>query len=237
MSDTRSRALLLVGLALAVVTFVLLYGAMTGVAERTGQGAAGAGVDVLVARSDLAAQTVITADHLERRSYPVNLVPAGTVADPASLIGQQLTQAVPQGLPIVRTNVGAASGRAIAGVTLERGRVLVAFPTADSLTASGLIQAGDHVDILATMAAGTEPRATQKIVQDLTVVQVTGGTRDQAARSLVFVVDHQTSLVLKHLRDAGAIIDIVVRARNETETIRTQVVDGTYIVTTYGLRR
>jgi pilus assembly protein CpaB len=237
MSDTRSRALLLVGLALAVVTGVLLYGVLTGVAERTGPGAAGGGVDVLVARSDLPAQTVITADHLERRSYPADLVPAGTVADPASLIGQQLTQAVPQGLPIVRTSVGAVSGRAIAGVTLERGRVLVAFPTTDALTTSGLIQAGDHVDILATMAAGAEPRATQKIVQDLTVVQVTGGTREQAARSLVFVVDHQTSLVLKHLRDAGAIIDIVVRARTETDAVRTQVVDNAYILATYGLRR
>lgn len=234
MTDTRSRALLLVGLALAVVTGVLLYGVLAARAEPAG---AGPGVPVVVARTDLAAQTVLAAEHLETRTYPAGLAPAGAIADPATLVGQQLAHAVTRGMPVVRPGTGAATGRAIAGVTLERGRVLVAFPTADALTASGLIQAGDHVDILATMAAGAEPRATQKIVQDLTVVQVTGGTREQAARALVFAVDHQTSLVLKHLRDSGAIIDIVVRARTETEIVRTQVVDSTYIVTTYGLRR
>lgn len=236
MTDTRSRALLLIGLALAVVTGVLLYGLL---ATRSESAGGGPGVPVVVARSDLAAQTVLAAEHLETRTYPAGLAPAGAIADPATLVGQQLAYPVTRGMPLMRTvaAAGAATGRAIAGVTLERGRVLVAFPTADALTASGLIQAGDHVDILATMAAGSEPRATQKIVQDLTVVQVTGGTREQAARALVFAVDHQTSLVLKHLRDSGAIIDIVVRARSETDSVRTQVVDNTYIVTTYGLRR
>lgn len=236
MTDTRSRALLLVGLALAAVTGVLLYGALTDAASRTRSGDV-SGVPVVVARADLPAQTVLAAEHLERRIFPQDLAPPGAAADPATLYGRPLAQAVARGLPVVAAHLGPAGARSIAGVTLERGRVLVAFPTTDPLTASGLIQAGDHVDILATMAAGTEPRATQKIVQDLTVVQVTGGTREQAARALVFVVDHQTSLVLKHLRDAGAIIDIVVRARAETDPVRTQVVDNAYIVTTYGLRR
>jgi len=112
--------------------------------------------------------------------------------------------------------------------------VLVTFPTNDALTASGLVQVGDRVDVLATVAGGADGRTTQKTVQNIEVLAVAG--RDQT-RALVFSVDHQTALVLKYLRDSGAVIDIALRARADTDAVRTQAVDLIYLTQSFGIRR
>jgi len=56
-----------------------------------------------------------------------------------------------------------AGGKQGASITVEVGKVVVAFPTIDPLTANGLVSVGDKVDILASVAAGTgdTARATQ----------------------------------------------------------------------------
>jgi len=95
------------------------------------------------------------------------------------------------------------------------------------------VQVGDRVDVLATVTA-SEGRITQKTIQDLEVLAVTG--RDQS-RALVFSVDDQTALVLKYLRDSGAAIDIALRARTDTTTVRTQAVDLVYVTQTFGIKR
>lgn len=235
MRDGRSRGLLGLGLLLAAATGVLLYGALTVAGGRRDATVPGT-TQVVVARSDIAAQTELTAQLLERRAYPADLVPAGSAGDPAALIGKRTAQSVPRGLPVLASHLAGGSGRQVAGTTIDPGNVLVAFPTADALTATGLIQAGDRIDILATMAAGTEPRATQTVIQNLAVVQIAGGTREQPNRSLILVVDHQTSLVLKHLRDSGAIIDLVLRSSGQAGTVQTRAVDSGYIIQNFGFR-
>jgi len=66
------------------------------------------------------------------------------------------------------------------------------------------------------------------------VLAVTG--RDQS-RALVFSVEHQTALVLKYLRDSGAVIDIALRARADTAPVRTQAVDVLYLTQSFGIKR
>jgi pilus assembly protein CpaB len=226
--DGRSRVLLVVGLALAVTTGVLLYNAASrpiaaqdGLADR---------IDVLVARRDIAPQTVLNADLFEHRSYPAELVPPGTITDATPFVGQRNTFAIPQGVPLVRTQL---VGTSQITSSIPDGSVVVAFPTTDALVVAGLVQAGDRIDILATLPSADGVRVTQTTVQNLAVVQV---TRDQAVRSLVFVVDHQTALVLKYLRDLPTTIDIVVRSQSERGTARTQSVDITYLTQNFGLR-
>ena len=74
MNDLRARALLGLGVTLALVTGLLLYTTLNASAEqrdlRMGQ-------DLVVARVAIAANAPIAQDALERRSYPVELVPAG----------------------------------------------------------------------------------------------------------------------------------------------------------------
>ena len=101
--------------------------------------------------------------------------------------------------------------------------------------------AGDRVDILATISTGVgeNPKRTQTMIQNLEVQQVIGPTREQPQRptSLTFIVDHQTALVLKYLRDSQATIDVAVRSRAEDKDASTRSVDITYLVQTFGIAR
>jgi len=230
MNDLRARALLGLGVTGALVTGLLLYGTVTATAE---QREAHERQDVVVARVAIAANAPITQDALERRSYPVELVPSGALSDPAALVGQRLAVAVPQGTAVLRTFVSGAAGQPAGTLVAAPGQLVVSFPTADPLTAAGLVQVGDRVDVLATVS-GADGRVTQKTVQNLEVLAVTG--RDQS-RALVFSVEHQTALVLKYLRDSGAVIDIALRARADTAPVRTQAVDVLYLTQSFGIKR
>jgi len=230
---------LALGLVLAILTGISL----NAVAQPTGRAAAAPvdTVSILVARSDLAARTVLTADMLTAKDYPKQLIPSGALVNEAEAVGQTTLAAVPSGAPILRGQLVAAAGKRGASVAIDPGKVLVSFPTTDPLTAGGFVEAGDRVDILATVATGSgeNPKRTQTMIQNLDVLQVIGPTKEQPQRatSLTFVVDHQTALVLKYLRDSQATIDVVVRSRAETQDITTRSVDITYLVQTYGIAR
>ncbi len=229
---------MILGLVLATLTGLTLYG----VAQEYGNRqivTATESIDVVTAKADIPARTVLAADQLTRRRFPKSLAPAGVVTVESDAIGQTSLAVIPAGAPILRAQLVAAGGKTGASITLDKGKVLVAFPTADALTSAGLVQVGDRVDILATLTlAGDGQRRTQTIVQNLEVVDVLGtGGRDQRAGSLTFVVDHQTALVLKYLRDSQATIDIAVRSRAEAESASTSSVDLAYLQQTYGIRR
>jgi hypothetical protein len=51
------------------------------------------------------------------------------------------------------------------------------------------------------------------------------------------MVDHQTALVLKYLRDSQATIDVALRSHDETQDVTTTSVDVNYLVERFGIRR
>ncbi len=237
----RSWIFLILSLVLALATAGVMYGA----AQRL-TGAAVAGprpapelVEVAVARVDIASRTVVTTDMVSSRDYPADLVPAVALRDRAAAVGRTAIAPIPAGAPLLATQLVEGRGATGASLTVEPGRVLVAFPATDALSAAGLVKTGDTVDVLATLAAGPDgARVTQTIVQNLVVVDVSA-PKETAQRGvlLTFVVDHQTALVLKFLRDSQAAVDVVVRSREEREQIGTAGVDLGYVVQRYGLRR
>jgi len=239
MREVRSWIFLGLGLLLAGLTGLSLYG----VSQDSGARVAAAASDVatvVVARSDIGIRSVLTADMVTSRSYPKNLVPAGALTNEADALGQTTVSAIPAGAAVVRSQLVAANGRSGASVTLEKGKVLVAFPTTDPLTLAGLVRPGDQVDLLATVTSGTgdTARKTQTTVQNLQVIDVlTSGTSLQKVASLTFVVDHQVALVLKYLRDTQATVDVAVRSRAETDAAATTSVDLNYLLQTYGVKK
>jgi pilus assembly protein CpaB len=239
MRELRSWIFLGLGLLLAGLTGLSLYGVSQDVGAR--QAAAASDIaQVVVARLDIASRAVLTGDMLMLQSYPKHLVPAGAVTNQADAVGQTTLAAIPSGSAVVRSQLVAADGRSGASVTLEKGKVLVAFPTTDPLTIAGLVRPGDRIDVLATVTSGTGElaRKTQTTVQNLEVVDVlTSGREGQKAASLTFVVDHQVALVLKYLRDTQATIDIAVRSITENDVTATTSVDLGYLLQTYGVRR
>jgi pilus assembly protein CpaB len=239
MREFRSWIFLGLGLLLAGLTGLSLYGVAQDFGARQ-VAAASDTAQVIVAKTDIAARSVLTAEMMARTTYPAGLVPTGAVTNEADVIGQTTLTAIPAGAAVVRAQLVAANGRTGASVSLEKGKVLVAFPTVDPLTLAGLVRQGDRVDVLATVTSGTgeTARKTQTTLQNLEVVDVlTIGTGTQKTMSLTFVVDHQVALVLKYLRDTQATIDIAVRSRAETDSAMTTSVDLPYLLQTYGVKK
>jgi Flp pilus assembly protein CpaB len=241
MRELRAWLFLGLGLLLAGLTGLSLYGVSQDVTGRQAAAAVGGdSTEIVVARADIGTRVVITADMIAKRIFPKSLVPAGAAATEADVIGQTTQSAIPAGSAIVATQLVAAGGRTGASVTLEKGKVLVAFPTTDPLTTAGLVKAGDRVDVLATVTSGSgeSARKTQTMLQNLEVVDVlSSGREGQRVSSLTFVVDHQAALVLKYLRDTQAAVDIAVRSRAEQDSATTTSVDLGYVLQTYGVRR
>jgi pilus assembly protein CpaB len=239
--EARAWLFLAAGLVLAVLTGVALYGVAQQSAARPEAPAAANTVQVLVAKTDIAARTVLTADLLARKDFPADLVPAGAISSGDAAVGQTTLIPIARGQAIVAGQLSSAEGQHGASLTLEAGKVLVAFPTSDPLTANGLVNIGDKVDILATVAAGTgdTAKATQTTLQNLEVLDILGPTKDapQRATALVFAVDHQVAIVLKYLRDSQATIDLAIRSRSETQIAKTTSVDLGYLTSTYGIKR
>src|SRR5437867_5007533 len=236
----RSWFFLSLGIVLAIITGV----ALNGVAQQNVNRVAAAPpqtVSIVVASADLPARAVITAAMLTRRDYPTDLVPGGVVGTETEAVGQTTLAAIPSGAAVLRGQIIAANGKTGSSLTIDPGKVLVSFPTNDPLTVGGFVDVGDHVDILATVTTGVgeNPKRTQTTIQNLEVLQVIGPTPQQPQRgsALTFIVDHQTALVLKYLRDSLATIDVAVRSRAESQDVTTRSVDITYLVTSFGIAR
>jgi Flp pilus assembly protein CpaB len=242
MRDTRAWLFLAIGLVLAGLTGFALYGLAQ---QATPTGAARGGVvqtmDILVAKADLPVRVIITPDAVIRKAYPLDLVPAGAFTNDADVVGQTTITPIARGQAITQAQLSSAEGGRSASLTVEKGKVMVAFPTTDPLTLAGLVHIGDRVDVLASVIAGTGENAkvSQTTLQNLEVLDILGpsNAQPQRATSLVFAVDHQLALVLKYLRDSQATIDLAIRSRSENEVTKTTSVDLGYVVSTYGIRR
>ncbi len=244
MRVSRPAIFLGLGIVLALLAGVLVFAVTQ---QSTATKPPEETVSVVVAKVDIPERTVLTAAQLETREYPKSIAPSGSISTIEAAVRLTTLSKVPIGGPILSSQVVTGGGATGISLTLEKGKVLVAFPVADALTSAGQLKVGDRVDILATItppAATAAPAATgapvvapvapvpttQTIVQNLEIVDM------PVKGVLLFIVDHQTSLVLKSLRDGGAVVDLAIRSRAETETVKTTPVDRDYIVKTFGLR-
>ena len=139
-------------------------------------------VPVVVAAADLAPGAVLTGGDLTVARYPPDLRPAGTVEDPAAVVGQALAGGVRSGEPV--TDAGLV-GTALT-TQLAAGQVAAPVRPAD-LAVSALVQPGDRVDVLATPAGA----ARAETVAAGAPVLATPGPDDDGL--LVLAVDGDTA--------------------------------------------
>ncbi len=66
-----------------------------------------------------------------------------------------------------------------------------------------------------------------------TISSATSGTEAQAPKALLITINPQDALVLKQMRDAGGILDLVLRAPNAEQPFTTEPVDTDYIIKRY----
>jgi pilus assembly protein CpaB len=144
----RRRALLLGGLAL-----VLGGLAASDVAGREAalQRRVGRPVDVVVARTPIAAGARVRGRDLAIRRVPRRFAPADAIGSPAALIGLRAATAIAPGSDLVASMFGDGGAHARAGPQIRPGERVAQVV---ALASPQLVTAGSHVDVLVT----PEPR-------------------------------------------------------------------------------
>jgi len=210
-------------------------------------------VAVVVATHNLSIRSLLEPGDLAILQVPVQLAPLDALSDPQAAVGR-ITM-----IPLVTGEVVAQHHLADpSNVTHDLAfvigddQVLMAFPTADLMSQINILQAGDRVDILASLEqpvlpgpAGEEPdkelftfSALQQVEISAIVVEIVPASRTTASASrttsgettgepqptatpqpsevepqaILIALSAQDALVLKYIKDAGGVIDIVLRA-------------------------
>lgn len=260
--NQRGLIFIVLGLIAAVAAAAVVYSLSTGVGNPAATINAPTavpqrGIDIVVARQDIAPNTKIVTDMLTLKNFPRDLVPSDGFTGTVSLLNTTTRERIQQGDPLRRGQFIAAGGRTGASVNVPNGKVLVAFPSTDILNSTGAVQMGDHVDILITMpisgtarldaGAGTESQVgigrnivSQATLQNVEVYSVgewapptAEGGQPRTLKIITFLVDHQEALILKFVKDSGGVIDLVVRSLEEKGVVVTDPVNLDYLVDLY----
>lgn len=189
--------MVVLGLVLAAAAFGLsLYVSKSG----SGTGAAtGQQVGVVVAKTDLAQGTQLTADVLSTKPYSVDSAPAGAVTDVNAVAGKYLSIAVTQNTPITAAlfvNDAASAKTAALSLTpldIHAGDVALAIPVGGAgganspeLQTFGLyVQPEDHFDVLADDGRGNVRYA----FQDIRVLKVGAYSATGSGAPTVLIVE------------------------------------------------
>ena len=143
----------------------------------------------------------------------------------------------------------------------------MAFPTTDLMSSLSILKAGDRVDILVSLklkrrtesatvstTGGARPDTTEEdfpvtfdAMENAEIAAVVAGATAEAGKgatapatrpsALLLAFAPQDALVVKNLKDAGAIIDIVLRAPTDKQHYETQPVDLQYGLDRFRVRR
>jgi pilus assembly protein CpaB len=161
---------------------------------------------------------------------------------------------------LVDPNVISGDGRLAVVVTGDE--VLMAFPAQDLMSRVAMLKAGDHVDLLFSLdfpvdrglevppaeggagGAGTagsaqrEEQATFNLLQNVTIAAIVAeqeSAEGQAGppQAILFTVAPQDALLLKYAKDAGGIVDIVLRAPGAEGPFDIEPVDVDYMINRY----
>jgi Flp pilus assembly protein CpaB len=138
---------------------------------------------------------------------------------------------------------------------LQRGDVVDIFVSlqqavpSNATGVSGLTEEDETVTLLFTFDALQKVQITALVVDILNeqqsrfptdalsedTVAPTPQPSDVKVRAYLLALDPQDALVLKHLKDAGAIFDLVLRAPTSTELFEVYPVNSEYLIDKYGL--
>ncbi|HID86075.1 MAG TPA: Flp pilus assembly protein CpaB [Anaerolineae bacterium] len=214
--------------------------------------------EVVVAARDIPMGAVIQEEDVVLKEVPPEVVPKDAVLSLDEAVGKMTTvELVSEEMllaskliaPTKELAEAAKEGGKIA-FTIEEGKVVMAFPTQDLMSSLGLLEPGDRIDILCSLDIQEETAAeegaltglvTFNSLQNLEIaalvmppdMEIGERTRPDA---ILLALDPQDALVLKHLIDAGGIIDIVLRAPTDEQLFETLPVNMDYLIDRYRIR-
>ncbi len=160
---------------------------------------------------------------------------------------------------LIDPDIMAADGRT--ALVVSEGEVLMAFPAEDLMSQVDVLKPGDRVDFLFThnlpadydsdiFSRSAEETAvtieddenedetemvTFDLLQNITIAAIVGGDGEEDNRpdALLLTVSPQDALVLKYMKDAGAELDLVLRAPDDETRFSTDPVDVDYVINGY----
>jgi Flp pilus assembly protein CpaB len=236
---------LVVALLAGAVAFITLQSAVPGpVVEDAG--VTGAVVPVVVASRPIEVRSQLAEEDLEVRAVAPGVVPEGAISDVEEAIGKLTLVDLYLGEIIlaqrlVDPNVITGDGRL--ALVVADDEVLLAFPIQDLMSRIGILKPGDHIDLLYSLWLPTgegddSQQVTFGLLENLTVAQMvwdstTGGQEGSNLQAILITVDPQDALQLKYAKDAGGIVDIVLRAPGVEGPFDTEPVDVDYMINRY----
>ncbi len=254
MNRRRGWMLLTLGLVLAlgtgVATFFLLQRQRDVLAEQAQASIAEAQAPVATLRLPVAARplapgTLLTAEDLLLKEFPLDLVPAAAITVTVDLDSQLLAEAVGEGETFSISQL-AGDTATRASRRLPAGQVLFAYPITDLLSQSNVIEEGDHVDLLLTLpistpdgtAIGPVTTFTLQNITVFTVLRTIGedGERNGDAVALLLSIAPEDAVLLKHVKDSEGVIDFVLRSILDDEPVDVPPVDREDLIARYRMR-
>ena len=208
-----SRILLAVGVVIAVVAGAGTY--LYAIAARTAPPTETAMVDVLVAARDLEARSALGTNDVKVIQLPRDAAPAGALRDANGAAGMITTVGLSANEPVLPTKIARPGSEGHIAVLPPGATVANSLPframsvnVPDSNAAGGAIAAGDHVDILYTLAVSEPTRNDfigRIVIQDIPVLAKT-------ITVYTLRVDAATAERIAALQASGGSLQLLLRA-------------------------
>jgi Flp pilus assembly protein CpaB len=178
--EKTTKWLLIGGLALALITGVIVFMAMANVGSSKSSTSATSGAtgEVLVAKDNIGAGTRLTADMFRVATFSENDLVPGAISDPAAIVGQTATTDIQRGQQLSSVHLAAATDDKRAdqlAFKIPAGHRAVAVKVDAPTAIGGLLVPGDRVDVLVTIkdhdqATNQDVMRVQTVLQAVLVV-------------------------------------------------------------------
>jgi pilus assembly protein CpaB len=211
-------------------------------------------VKVVVASRAMGARELIQSGDVETRSAPVDIVPESALRSTDEAVGWLTVAPLAPGQMVLSTQLISPTIKGnSAAFAMDKTKVAMAFPADDLMSRNNLLQAGDRVDLLFSLAVqspdGTKGELTTfSALQNLEIAALVrssdlesqakaqAGVTGAQPLAIVFALTPQDALVLKYLKDMGGTVDIVLRAPDAKEQFAVQPIQMSYLTDRYQLR-
>lgn len=221
-SRLAARILLALGVIIAVVAGAGTY--LYAVAARTAPPTETTMVDVLVAARDIEARSALGSSDVKVVQLPRDAAPANALHDATGTAGLITTVRLSANEPVLPTKIALAGSEGTIAV-LPPGQTVatsaafraMSVNIPDSQAAGGLIETGDHIDILYTLSVidPTKPDFIGRIVlQDIPVLAKT-------LTVYTLRVDAATAERIAALQASGGTLQLLLRAPGDARSAGT----------------
>jgi pilus assembly protein CpaB len=163
----RQKLLMIFGgaaLAAALLTWFLYSATVAPKAEKL--------VQVIAASGSLPAGTRLQAGHLKKITMAAKDIPPGVLQDEKTGVDRTLLYPLSLNEPVLTSRLSSVSGADGVASMIEPGKRAVSVSVNDASSASGLIQARSHVDVLFTKPGSMLEAVTTTVIENVVVLSV-----------------------------------------------------------------